>query len=122
MSPDGRSKAHATRSAVSVGSAAGRLTGTRGTSKVRVEHSQDIDVPSRSPPRPRGLKSITHGTSKAAADHFQDIESSSRSPPRPRRLPSITAKGGVTCLGLGKPRVPVSRPAAEPTETAERVA
>ena len=32
------SKAHVQRSAVSVGSAAGRLTGTRGTSKARVEH------------------------------------------------------------------------------------
>jgi hypothetical protein len=33
------SKAHVQRSAVSVGFAAGRLTGTRGTLKARVDHS-----------------------------------------------------------------------------------
>jgi len=67
------SKADVKRSAVSVGCAAGRLTGTRGTSKARVEHSvvksgrdiegrsrslhcevgDDIDGPSRSLPSAR---------------------------------------------------------------------
>ena len=37
--PRGQSKAHATRSAVSVGFAAGRLTGTPGTPKAHVDHS-----------------------------------------------------------------------------------
>jgi hypothetical protein len=48
--PRGQSKAHATRSAVSVGFAAGRLTGTRGTSKADVEHSpRDRELTSSTP-------------------------------------------------------------------------
>jgi len=64
------SKADVQRSAVSVGFAAGRLTGTRGTGKARVEHSM----------------AISKMTSKADVDHSHhevedDIESRRRSLP-----------------------------------------
>jgi hypothetical protein len=48
------SKAHVQRSAVSVGCAAGRLTGTRGTLKARVDHSM----------------AMSSMTSKVDVDHF----------------------------------------------------
>ena len=84
------------RSAVSVGFAAGRLTGTRGTSKARVDHSEldglRLTWFERSPLRRLPLVGMT----------VVDFE--------------VTTVG-VTCMSLRKPRVPVSRRGAE---TAER--
>ena len=77
------SKAHVQRSAVSVGSAAGRLTGTRGTLKARVEHSI---VMSR----------------RTSTIHFEDPL---------RGSTSITSIGWEWFVAAFQPpRVPVSRP------------
>ncbi len=53
-----RSKAHTTRSAVSDGSAIGRLTGTRGASKAHTDHSRNINDSRRSLPSRKATTNV----------------------------------------------------------------